>query len=157
MSRIPILVSIGLLALSLAGGSGAGAATSVQQADVDEDGVVTIFDLATVANQFGARTTGRADIDGDGIITIFDLTLVAQHFGERVVATPPATRDKLRQPFASTSPWNMPLGSSAHYTPVGFKPDLDYATVDEDVIVLTPNAPRRDLYIHGNSIGRCVQ
>ena len=172
MWRVPILVSIGLLALSLAGGSGAGAVTDVQRADVDQDGVVTIFDLATVTNQFGAHTTGRADVDGDGTVTIFDLTLVAQHFGEHVVATPtptqtpapaptatppPATRDKLRQPFASTSPWNMPLGAGARYAPVGFKPDLDYATVDEDVIVLTPNAPRRDLYIHGNSIGRCVQ
>ena len=31
-----------------------------------------------------------------------------------------ATRDKLRQPFSSTSIWNMPIGARARYAPAGF-------------------------------------
>ncbi len=31
-----------------------------------------------------------------------------------------ATRDKLRQPFSSTSIWNMPIGAGARYAPAGF-------------------------------------
>ncbi|MGZ4869152.1 MAG: hypothetical protein ACXV2F_02175, partial [Halobacteriota archaeon] len=34
-----------------------------------------------------------------------------------------ATRDPLKQPFASTSIWNMPIGSGAVFTPANISPN----------------------------------
>jgi len=67
------------------------------------------------------------------------------------VTTPPQVRDPLKWPFASTSIWNMPIGSNAVYVPANIPipsaPDAqginwaDMPNVDEDIIVLTPTAP----------------
>ncbi|MDE0301104.1 MAG: IPT/TIG domain-containing protein [Candidatus Poribacteria bacterium] len=58
--------------------------------DVDKNGSVNIFDLVTVASQFGQSGQGLSgDIDGNGAVNIFDLVLVASHFGEATVASAP--------------------------------------------------------------------
>ncbi len=58
--------------------------------DVDKNGSVNIFDLVTVASQFGQSGQGLSgDIDRNGTVNIFDLVLVASHFGEATVATAP--------------------------------------------------------------------
>jgi hypothetical protein len=58
--------------------------------DVDKNGSVNIFDLVTVASQFGQSGQGLSgDIDRNGTVNIFDLVLVASHFGEATVATVP--------------------------------------------------------------------
>ncbi|MDD7942895.1 RICIN domain-containing protein, partial [Actinomycetospora lutea] len=63
--------------------------------------------------------------------------------------TPPptGTRDPLRQPFASSSIWNMPIGSAAVYVPANL-PELPGGStgarvpqIDDEPIVLTPTAP----------------
>ena len=37
----------------------------------------------------GPCQIARADVDGDGVVSIFDLTLVSFHFGETVPPAPP--------------------------------------------------------------------
>lgn len=49
-------------------------------------------------------------------------------------------RDPYKWPFAATSIWNMPIGSEAEYVHAYLEP-ADGVTVDEDYIVMTPDAP----------------
>jgi hypothetical protein len=61
-----------------------GPGQSELEGDVNEDGMIDIFDLVLIAQNFG-KTSGfdsRADANGDGKVDIFDLVVVAQHFGE---------------------------------------------------------------------------
>lgn len=56
-------------------------------------------------------------------------------------------RDPLRQPFHRESIWNMPIGSEARYVHARIQKATQRGmTVDEDLIVLTPDAPRLDIY-----------
>lgn len=71
-------------------------------------------------------------------------------------------RNPLQQPFQRESIWNMPIGSGAEYEHARIQPaDMMGMTVDEDLIVLTPEAPR--LPIYRNNAGwdrnqdRCVK
>jgi hypothetical protein len=51
------------------------------------------------------------------------------------------------QPFASTSIWNMPIGSAATYVAANIvSPTSNALLADEDVIVLTPTSPSTPLY-----------
>ncbi len=65
------------------------------------------------------------------------------------LAAPPAPaaaggRDKLRQPFSSTSPWNMPIGSGAQYAPAGFGYPTGGATsLDTDYFFVATASDRR--------------
>ena len=56
-------------------------------------------------------------------------------------------RDALAQPFASTSIWNMPIGSGAAYVPAQIvTPTQNTLQGDQDIIVLTPTAPLTSIY-----------
>ena len=57
-------------------------------------------------------------------------------------------RDPLKWPFAKDSIWNMPIGSEAVYVPANITPPgLGIGmTVDEDLIVMTPDAPLTPIY-----------
>ena len=55
--------------------------------DINQDGIVDIFDITTVAVAFNSKLgdpnwNEAADIISDGIIDIFDIVVVALHFGE---------------------------------------------------------------------------
>jgi hypothetical protein len=58
-------------------------------------------------------------------------------------------RDKYQWPFASTSIWNMPIGSGAAYVPAGVQPALGWQngvmTTDDEFIGLNPNDPLKTL------------
>ncbi|KAA0021928.1 hypothetical protein [Antrihabitans cavernicola] len=63
-----------------------------------------------------------------------------------------ATRDPLQQPFASTSIWNMPIGTGAQYTPANLPADPEgdpwAPTPNNDFsnIIFTPTAPATSVY-----------
>jgi len=53
--------------------------------DVNEDGVVNIWDLTKIAAHYGEITEEpypRWDVNEDGVVNIWDLTKVAAHYGE---------------------------------------------------------------------------
>gem|GEM_PF-1730004 len=56
-------------------------------------------------------------------------------------------RDPLRQPFHHDSIWNRPIGSGAVYVHANIQKATEAGmTVDEDLIVMTPEAPLLDIY-----------
>ena len=57
------------------------------------------------------------------------------------------TRDPYLWPFAATSIWNMPIGSNANYVPANLEmPTAKMLTLDEDLIVFTPDVPSMNIY-----------
>jgi hypothetical protein len=57
------------------------------------------------------------------------------------------SRDPLLWPFAVTSIWNMPIGTNASYEPAKLEmPTAKMLTLDEDLIVLTPDEPNLNIY-----------
>lgn len=58
-----------------------------------------------------------------------------------------STRNPLLWPFSVNSIWNTPIGSNAVYVNARLeKPEEGIITVDEDLIVLTPDAPLLEVY-----------
>ncbi|MEI7502446.1 MAG: T9SS type A sorting domain-containing protein [Paludibacter sp.] len=56
------------------------------------------------------------------------------------------TRDPLLWPFAATSIWNTAIGSNANYVPANLEmPTQKMLTLDEDLIVLTPDMPNMNI------------
>lgn len=55
-------------------------------ADINDDGVVDIKDLSTLASHFGQNGASFAegDITGDGTVDISDLSILASHYGQNV-------------------------------------------------------------------------
>lgn len=65
--------------------------------------------------------------------------------------TPPSgsSRDKFRQPFASTSIWNQPIGSGAVYVPANIHTATGAAVFnDPDILLLNPNAPLTNVVLN---------
>lgn len=58
-------------------------------------------------------------------------------------APSPTTRDPLKQPFASSSIWNMPIGSGAVYVPANLSSALGSGMpqIDDERIIFKPTAP----------------
>ncbi len=62
------------------------------EGDLDENGIVDLFDLVTVVIAFGSTPSdmswgARCDLNGDNVIDVFDLAIVAANFGKE--QTPP--------------------------------------------------------------------
>ncbi|MEX2246814.1 MAG: thrombospondin type 3 repeat-containing protein [Dehalococcoidia bacterium] len=80
----------------------------------------------------------------------FSFALPAAALSPAAESAEPA-RDKYKQPFASTSVWNMPIGSAATYVPASIAQATGWGmTVDQDIIVLEPNAPLTPVYFNGD-------
>jgi hypothetical protein len=72
------------------------------------------------------------------------------------------SRDPFKQPFHHESIWNMPIGSDAAYIHAGIQKATAWGmTIDEDIIVMTPDSPVTAIYY--NSAGwdrnknRCIR
>jgi hypothetical protein len=64
-----------------------------------------------------------------------------------LVSSVNAQRDPLKWPFSVTSIWNMPIGSDAVYVHAHIEKALTQGmTIDEDYIVMTPDAPLMEIY-----------
>lgn len=61
----------------------------------------------------------------------------------------PTSRVATQWPFTQNSIWNMPIGSNAVYVPAGIgAPQAWSVTVDEDILILSPEAPLQDVVKH---------
>jgi hypothetical protein len=59
---------------------------------------------------------------------------------------PEKTRDPLKWPFSQTSIWNIPIGSDAKYVHAHIEKAMAAGmTIDEDYIVMSPEAPLMDI------------
>lgn len=137
-----MLLSLGSLLLTPSGAE-AKIAVPYERADVNGDGVVNSRDLLNVALQSGPR----ADVDGNGRVNAADLGIVAYHIQNG------RGRDKYRQPFSRTSPWNMPVGSLARFVPAHL-PRTAYYHEDE-LPMLAQGAPLRAVVHTGEAEARC--
>ena len=95
----------------------------------------------TSPNSGGSQNTERTTGTGDIILS----------------AKLPSTRDKWLWPFASTSPWNMPVGSNARYTPANLQ-KAQWAGADVEYLYKTKaDDPVRSVYVPGTwGPGRCT-
>jgi hypothetical protein len=129
MKRTRWLVTCALAAACSSSGSGAsdgGGATDsgVEAGDAAIGGDSTVGDSGPVD---AGPLDGHASTDGGDAASAF--------------------RDPLAQPFASTSIWNMPIGSGATYVAANIARATGTTLEgDEDVIVLTPTSPSTEIY-----------
>jgi hypothetical protein len=87
------------------------------------------------------------------LLVVTSLVLVAiggfAYVGSRRATAATTGRDRKRWPFAWNSIWNMPIGSGASYVPANIPaPMASGVTVDEDIIVMTPDAPPMSVRHH---------
>jgi len=99
---------------------------------ISTDGLLT-------AGGDGTVTVRATAMDGTGVKGQKNILIKNQYKTE--------ARDPYLWPFAQNSIWNMPIGSNATYTPANLEmPTKGMLTLDEDYIVLTPDAPEMKIY-----------
>ncbi len=140
-SRWTISVCVVAVALALAVAPASAASTPRENADIDQNGAVNSGDMLLVIR----GTDPRADVNRDGKVTSGDVLFVGQNYG-------PLLHDKYRQPFASNSPWNTPIGSGAVYASTSFPVSRDYTVVDTDYWVVTAATDPQQEIINDQSV-----
>lgn len=81
------------------------------------------------------------------IVILIVLVGLDQSVYQKSVAQAQETRDPLTWPFAAESIWNMPIGSDAVYVPAQIAQATQAGmTVDEDILILEPDAPLTPMY-----------
>lgn len=82
------------------------------------------------------------------IKTLMILTLAILLFSQVILASPDLEeRNPYKWPFSRNSIWNMPIGDEAVYVYAGItSPKCRGLTVDEDLIVMSPEVPMVDVY-----------
>ena len=141
--RFPVLLVLATLALvPLVRSEDAHALITAQQADVNRDGKANVLDLVLTA-----QGHPNGDVNGDTRVNTMDLAAIGAYIRSLMPPPPVATRDKYRQPFASNSIWNMPIGSSALYQPANIKDWSGWGVFLEEIYIIhRPNAPLQPVY-----------
>ena len=74
-------------------------------------------------------------------------TFIACNTNQKKLTQNDQSRDPFKQPFSSTSIWNMPIGSDAVFVHADLEKALAMGmTIDEDIIVMKPDAPQTKIY-----------
>ncbi len=108
---------------------------------------IAVMDGATPVVDATASPGGDAAIDGGALEDTGATASGSDAMSDAASDGSGPTRDPLAQPFASTSIWNMPIGSGAVYVAANIKAATGTTLeTDDDVIVLTPTAPSTDIY-----------
>lgn len=136
------------------------AADPVAEAAAVNNAMSAAGDASTASGQAltdPAATTAAADPNGasaqtaspDNATSSTDAT--GQQTRLLATVTSSSTRDPLKQPFASNSIWNMPIGSGAQYVPAKLSGNpgnniwAKMPGIDDEKIILKPTAPRTNL------------
>ena len=99
--------------------------------DVNQDGIVDVLDLVTVAGQLGeAATNPRADVNNDGFVNVMDVILVARHPNWGQSVTPIKVRDANNQ--VGAAPLSVSVGQPADLAPATIQAWIDLAQVEDD-------------------------
>ena len=99
--------------------------------DVNQDGIVDVLDLVTVAGQLGeAATNPRADVNNDGFVNVMDVILVARHPNWGQSVTPIKVRDANNQ--VGAAPLSVSVGQPADLAPATIREWIDLAQVEDD-------------------------
>jgi PKD repeat protein len=126
----------------------AGSILSVSWSKVSGPGTVTFSNANALSTTATFSTSGTYTLRLTGSDSLLST-------GDDVIITAnPAvtsTRDPLKQPFSSTSIWNMPIGAAAIYVPANIPLAYGYkvSKMDEERIVLRPSAPLVNIYYNG--------
>ena len=127
------LRAVWVCGLATACSAGSGIAGDAGAPAAGDDGQVTAADATTMVD--------GSDLDASRVEAGADVGL------EAGADAGPGFRDPRQQPFASTSIWNMPIGSAATYVPAKIVPATGTTLQgDEDVIVLSPTSPLTGIY-----------
>ena len=99
--------------------------------DVNQDGIVDVLDLVTVAGQLGeAATNPRADVNNDGFVNVMDVILVARHPNWGQSVAPIKVRDANNQ--VGAAPLSVSVGQPADLAPATIQAWIDLAQVEDD-------------------------
>jgi hypothetical protein len=118
------------------------------------------------SKQFSGGVKCSNAVFGDPISGVFKHCDIVNDLIASTAPTPIAVRNPLQQPFASTSIWNMPIGSAAVYVPANMPtiPNNDswapMPMVDEEHIVLKAAAPLTNINFSSagwSAASRCNQ
>lgn len=133
--------------------------TSVRPANYAPDSAATFnsAESAVTATADAASTATPSAIESNpNAATAAAATSVesASTGGNKMLATTTVSggRDPLKQPFASNSIWNMPIGSGARFVAANLNPKpgnniwAKIPGIDDEKLILTPTAPLTNIY-----------
>jgi hypothetical protein len=145
---ITLPATAGLIGMATDDGLPTGSVLSVTWSKVNGPGTVTFSNANALSTTATFSTSGTYALRLTGSDSLLSST------DDVTITVDPAvssTRDPLKQPFSSTSIWNMPIGSGAFYVPANIPvtPGYKVSKIDEERIILRPSAPLVNIYYNG--------
>ncbi|MCR4335923.1 MAG: PKD domain-containing protein [archaeon] len=121
--------------------------------DITGDDIIDILDLVQAGNKIGTADS-TADINDDGIVNVFDLIFLVQHFGSCTNPEPQLTVSANPQSTTFTSSQSVSLSSndataSIYYT-INETPPTSSSTLYNSPILITSTTKLKFIAIKGN-------